>query len=104
MGDDLHHHPNSSNLATPCLKKGNKFAGHLAEFCGYCTVGRRDDYRLLPELYYLATMPQGRWHNSLVVSLQRIETGSLTRELPQFLIGCQKGVQTGRQIHRSHEN
>jgi len=44
-GRDLHPDLNSSNLASPCLKKGNKFLGHLAQLGGYRSVeGRKDQY------------------------------------------------------------
>lgn len=95
----LHPHSNSSNLATPCLEKGNELVGHLAQLGGQGAAGRRDDHGLLSEFGDLATMPQGWGHDGVVMPLHGGKTGGLTGESPQGLIRIKEGVQTGWQVH-----
>lgn len=95
-GRDLHLDLNSSNLASPCLKTGNEFCGHLAQFCRYRAIVCRDDQRLLLQPQDLAVAGQGRGGDGFVVPLQRQELAGFARKLPQLMIGCQKGVQTVR--------
>lgn len=97
-GGDLHSHTNSSNLATPCLEKGNKFSGDLPQFGSYSTVGRSNDHGMLSELDDLATMPQGSRNNGLIVPLQCGKTGSLASKISQFLARLEEFVQAG-QVH-----
>lgn len=95
----LHPHPNSSNLATPCLEKGNKLIGHLAQLGGQRTAGRCDDHGLLSEFGDLATMLQGWGYDGVVMPLQGDKTGGLTGKSLQGLVRIQECVQAGWQVH-----
>lgn len=49
-GRDLHLDLNSSNLASPCLEKGNQLGGHLAQLVRNRAIVCSDDHHLLAQL------------------------------------------------------
>ncbi len=70
LGCDLHPDLNSSNLASPCLKKGNQFGGHLPKFGCHCAVVCGNDKKLLTHLKDTADIAQRGRYDGLVDPLQ----------------------------------
>ena len=84
MGRDLHPNLNSSNLASPCLEKGNESGSHLPQFGSHSAVIGCNDYHLLTQLYHAAAIVQGRRYDMLVMPLQDRELSGFARKQPQF--------------------